>query len=95
MAAAIAQHSPNFDGGVPALRALQLQDTIDHFVEVHMEQGPLLESLGLPVGVVGGIAGQARFRVEMRGEQGHAGARWLVLCTAMLSVKCNVAKAAR
>jgi allantoate deiminase len=43
------------------------------YVEVHIEQGPVLESLGLPVGVVTAIAGQARYRITFTGEAGHAG----------------------
>ncbi|XXG69066.1 hypothetical protein AAC387_Pa06g2023 [Persea americana] len=43
------------------------------YIEVHMEQGPVLESLGVPLGVVEGIAGQTRLRVTVRGSQGHAG----------------------
>jgi allantoate deiminase len=43
------------------------------YVEVHIEQGPVLESLGLPVGVVTAIAGQARYRITFTGLAGHAG----------------------
>lgn len=43
------------------------------YVEVHIEQGPVLESAGLPLGVVKGIAGQTRLKVTVSGSQGHAG----------------------
>lgn len=43
------------------------------YVEVHIEQGPILESLGLPVGVVSAIAGQSRYELTFTGEAGHAG----------------------
>ena len=43
------------------------------YIEVHIEQGPVLESLGQPVGVVSGIAGQSRFEITLIGEAGHAG----------------------
>jgi len=43
------------------------------YVEVHIEQGPVLESLGLPVGVVTAIAGQDRIRITLSGAAGHAG----------------------
>lgn len=43
------------------------------YAEVHIEQGPVLEAEGLAVGVVSGIAGQTRVRVEFIGEAGHAG----------------------
>jgi allantoate deiminase len=42
-------------------------------VEVHIEQGPVLERADVPVGVVEAIAGQTRWDVELRGRAGHAG----------------------
>jgi N-carbamoyl-L-amino-acid hydrolase len=44
------------------------------FVELHIEQGPLLEREGLPVGVVEKIAGPSSFRIRLTGAGGHAGA---------------------
>jgi hydantoinase/carbamoylase family amidase len=43
------------------------------YVELHIEQGPVLESLDLPVGVVTAINGASRFMVEVTGLAGHAG----------------------
>ena len=43
------------------------------YVEVHIEQGPVLEAQNLPLGVVTGIVGQSRMRVIVIGEAGHAG----------------------
>ncbi|RIA04020.1 hypothetical protein BRARA_K01792 [Brassica rapa] len=43
------------------------------YVEVHIEQGPVLEYVGYPLGVVKGIAGQTRLKVTVKGSQGHAG----------------------
>ncbi len=43
------------------------------YAEVHIEQGPVLEARGLALGVVSGIAGQTRVRVEFTGRAGHAG----------------------
>uniref|UniRef100_A0A7N0V8Q0 allantoate deiminase n=1 Tax=Kalanchoe fedtschenkoi TaxID=63787 RepID=A0A7N0V8Q0_KALFE len=43
------------------------------YVEIHIEQGPVLELTGVPLGVVKGIAGQTRLKVTVRGSQGHAG----------------------
>ena len=43
------------------------------YVEVHMEQGPVLEAEDLAVGVVSGIAGQSRISVGFTGVAGHAG----------------------
>jgi allantoate deiminase len=43
------------------------------YLELHIEQGPVLERLGLPVGCVTAIAGAARLRVTIDGVAGHAG----------------------
>ena len=43
------------------------------FVEVHIEQGPVLDALGLPLGVVGTIVGQTRLELTFTGEANHAG----------------------
>jgi len=51
----------------------ELGRPIEAYVEAHIEQGPILEDLGVAVGVVSGIQGSRRFRVRVRGEEGHAG----------------------
>ncbi|MEW7851105.1 allantoate amidohydrolase [Massilia aurea] len=43
------------------------------FVEVHIEQGPVLLEGGLPLGVVSAIAGSSRYIVELSGVASHAG----------------------
>ena len=43
------------------------------FVELHIEQGPLLEKEGLPLGIVTSIAAPAALRITIEGEGGHAG----------------------
>ena len=43
------------------------------YLEVHIEQGPVLETLGAPAGVVEAIAGQSPIWAELRGRAGHAG----------------------
>jgi N-carbamoyl-L-amino-acid hydrolase len=44
------------------------------FVELHIEQGPILEAGGIPIGIVEAIAGPSSYRVMLHGEGGHAGA---------------------
>ncbi|WP_027348779.1 Zn-dependent hydrolase [Halotalea alkalilenta] len=45
------------------------------FIELHIEQGPLLEHLGVPLGVVSGISGSFRYRrARLLGAHGHSGA---------------------
>jgi len=43
------------------------------YLEAHIEQGPVLESAGLAVGTVTGIAAQLRYRLTLTGAAGHAG----------------------
>ncbi len=43
------------------------------YCEVHIEQGPILEALNLPVGIVTAITGQSRFALRFSGFAGHAG----------------------
>jgi allantoate deiminase len=43
------------------------------YAELHIEQGPVLESLDLPVGVVTAINGGNRVSIEITGSAGHAG----------------------
>jgi N-carbamoyl-L-amino-acid hydrolase len=44
------------------------------FVELHIEQGPILERQGVPIGIVTEIAAPSSLRVLVTGEGGHAGA---------------------
>ena len=43
------------------------------FIEVHIEQGPVLEALGIPLGVVETIVGQTRLALTFTGQANHAG----------------------
>jgi allantoate deiminase len=43
------------------------------YLEVHMEQGPVLDRLGEPVGIVTGITGESSVKIDFKGEAGHAG----------------------
>ncbi len=43
------------------------------YVEIHIEQGPVLEAENLPVGVVTAINGATRLALTVKGEPGHAG----------------------
>ena len=51
----------------------RLAELPDAFLEVHIEQGPVLERLGEPLGVVTAIAGQARAAITFEGRADHAG----------------------
>ncbi|MDJ0948086.1 MAG: allantoate amidohydrolase [Alphaproteobacteria bacterium] len=49
------------------------RDQVHAYVELHIEQGPVLEAEGLPVGVVTAINGASRFEITLAGMAGHAG----------------------
>jgi N-carbamoyl-L-amino-acid hydrolase len=57
------------------LEAVRLPAGFYHaFVELHIEQGPILEKEGIPIGIVESIAGPSSYRLVLTGEGGHAGA---------------------
>jgi N-carbamoyl-L-amino-acid hydrolase len=57
------------------LESVRLPNGYYHsFVELHIEQGPILEKEGIPIGIVEHIAGPSSYRVTLHGEGGHAGA---------------------
>jgi beta-ureidopropionase / N-carbamoyl-L-amino-acid hydrolase len=60
-------------GGAPEKIRQHRRADIGGFVEIHIEQGPVLERLGIPVGIVTAIAGIARLRIRIEGEAAHAG----------------------
>ena len=62
-------------GGDPARLAAEAyaRPGVLGYLEVHIEQGPVLERAGEPLGVVTAIASQSRHRVRIGGEAGHAG----------------------
>jgi N-carbamoyl-L-amino-acid hydrolase len=56
-----------------ALEARSELENAAAYLELHIEQGPVLESLGLPLGVVLGTFGVERHQVTFRGQAAHAG----------------------
>jgi N-carbamoyl-L-amino-acid hydrolase len=62
--------------GVDLDRALEARRQLEHaaaYLELHIEQGPVLESLDLPLGVVLGTFGVERHLITWRGQAAHAG----------------------
>jgi allantoate deiminase len=55
------------------LPAAVLNDSTFGYLEFHIEQGPVLESVDLPLGVVDAIAGQSRMQLSFTGQSNHAG----------------------
>jgi hydantoinase/carbamoylase family amidase len=67
---ALAEHGVDLD------RALEARSQLENaaaYLELHIEQGPVLESLDLPLGVVLGTFGVERHRVTWRGQAAHSG----------------------
>jgi allantoate deiminase len=58
----------------PARAGEARRDDIGAFLELHIEQGPVLEHAGLPVAIVDAITGIRHIEVKLSGEQNHAGA---------------------
>ena len=67
---ALREHGVDLDGALEA-RA-QLEDAAA-YLELHIEQGPVLESMDLPLGAVLGTFGVERHRITWRGQAAHAG----------------------
>ncbi|HKB19939.1 MAG TPA: Zn-dependent hydrolase [Gaiellaceae bacterium] len=67
---AIAAYGIDLDHATDARRQLE---NAAAYLELHIEQGPVLESLDLPLGVVLGTFGVERHRVTWRGQAAHAG----------------------
>jgi N-carbamoyl-L-amino-acid hydrolase len=67
---ALAEHGVDLDR---ALEARSQLATAAAYLELHIEQGPVLESLDLPLGVVLGTFGVERHLVTWRGQAAHAG----------------------
>jgi N-carbamoyl-L-amino-acid hydrolase len=66
------RHAAGFRGDLGGIRLPP--DYFRAFVELHIEQGPILERENIPIGVVTAIAAPAALRVTLDGEGGHAGA---------------------
>jgi beta-ureidopropionase / N-carbamoyl-L-amino-acid hydrolase len=66
----IGEHGVDLDSALEARRQLE---NAAAYLELHIEQGPVLESLDLPLGVVLGTFGVERHQVTFRGQAAHAG----------------------
>src|SRR5918911_598127 len=66
----VGRHGVDLDRATEARRQLEGAAA---YLELHIEQGPVLESLGLPLGVVLGTFGVERHQVTFRGQAAHAG----------------------
>jgi N-carbamoyl-L-amino-acid hydrolase len=67
---ALAEYGVDLDRALEARRQLE---NAAAYLELHIEQGPVLESLELPLGVVLGTFGVERHQITFRGQAAHAG----------------------
>jgi N-carbamoyl-L-amino-acid hydrolase len=67
---ALREHGVGLDSALDAKSELEGAAA---YLELHIEQGPVLESMGLPLGVVLGTFGVERHQVTFRGQAAHAG----------------------
>src|ERR671931_1033909 len=67
---ALKEHGVDLDSALDARSELEGAAA---YLELHIEQGPVLESMGLPLGVVLGTFGVERHQVTFRGQAAHAG----------------------
>ena len=67
---ALAEHGVDLDNAIAARTQLQ---NAAAYLELHIEQGPVLESMNLPLGVVLGTFGVERHLVTWKGQAAHAG----------------------
>ena len=67
---AVGAHGVDLDTATDSNRQLE---NAAAYLELHIEQGPVLESLDLPLGVVLGTFGVERHRITWRGQAAHAG----------------------
>jgi len=68
--AALQEHGVDLDNALAARKQLEKAAA---YLELHIEQGPVLESLGLPLGVVLGTFGVERHQITWKGQAAHAG----------------------
>ena len=70
----LAEYFPRIGGDFHRVEeAARRRGDIHAYLELHIEQGPVLHRTGVPIGVVSGITGRSVFRVVARGMSNHAG----------------------
>lgn len=62
-----------FREATPDLPLRSRPSSVAAYVELHIEQGPILEAAGVPIGVVSGVQGYRVFELTVRGRTAHAG----------------------
>jgi ureidoglycolate amidohydrolase len=90
-----ARSAAGFDG--PLSSVVLAKDHYSAFVELHIEQGPLLEQANIPIGAVTAISAPAALRVRYQGPGGHAGGVYMpdrhdpLLASSLLALEVEAA----
>jgi beta-ureidopropionase / N-carbamoyl-L-amino-acid hydrolase len=71
--ASYAEGIARLDAALPDVPLVPLGRTLGRFIEAHIEQGPVLEARGIPIGIVTAVQGVRWFRVTANGAAAHAG----------------------
>lgn len=74
-------------------RAVCPPGSIAAFVELHVEQGPVLEHSGKQIGIVTGIVGQRRYWISLEGRASHAGTTPMTMRTDALITAAQIVMA--
>ncbi|SHI37534.1 N-carbamoyl-L-amino-acid hydrolase [Roseomonas rosea] len=69
----VAEALATLQAAFPHLPCRPLGFPIGFYLEPHIEQGPLLEQRGTPIGIVTGIQGKKTYEIAVEGAEGHAG----------------------
>lgn len=69
----VAQAIAGYGLDVAALAEAHFQNDVLGYLELHIEQGPVLEGLGLPLGAVAGTVGVERHTITFHGQAAHSG----------------------
>jgi N-carbamoyl-L-amino-acid hydrolase len=71
--------------------AVAEQEGLSAYIELHIEQGPILERLGKPLGVVQGTKGVERWAITFRGQEAHSGSTPMEVRRDALAVAAKLA----
>ncbi len=87
---------PDVGGNISRIaEARRRPDELACYLELHIEQGPLLHRGGFPIGVVTGITGRSMYHVDIVGEANHAGTTPMAMRRDAMSSAARLALAVR
>ena len=92
----LASRLPDIGGNISRIdQARRRPDELACYLELHIEQGPMLHRGGFPIGVVTGITGRSVYHVDIVGEANHAGTTPMSMRRDAMSSAAQIALAVR